>query len=288
MKEFGTGWIMVNIVAEIGCNHMGDVKIAQDMVYKAFQCGVDYVKFQKRDVLGNMSSEKYQEPYNNSHSFGETYGEHRIALEIEMEEWSNISHNVELDFDKEMFATSFDAKSLVDCAMFEICKIGSAQLSDLDLLKRAVSAFGYDRRIILSTGMSTLEEIDKAFEIIKNNDPVLMQCTSVYPCPEEYVNLNVIPMLKKRYGCEVGLSGHYVSGSGAIEAAAVALGATWIERHFTLDRTWKGTDQAASLEPAGLTSVVKAIRSAEKALGSSEKKVLEIEEPVRRKHRACS
>lgn len=277
---------MVNIVAEIGCNHMGDEHVALDMCYVAASCGVDYVKFQKRHPSTFLTKEQYSQPYTGPNSFGQTYGEHRDALEISIFRWEEIATNLSIDHEVEMFATVFDRiahSQYLKCDIDEsLVKIGSGQVGDLKFIKH-VSKCG--KKIILSTGMSTLEEIDKAFEIIKDNDPVLMQCTSVYPCPEDQVNLNVIPMLKERYGCEVGLSGHYVSGSGAIEAAAVALGATWIERHFTLDRTWKGTDQAASLEPEGLKNVVKAVRTAERALGSSEKKVLEIEEPVRRKHR---
>lgn len=278
---------MVNIVAEIGCNHMGDPKTAMRMSDVAFACGVNYVKFQKRSPSECLTPEQYSKPYSGDNSFGITYGKHRERLEILINDWYDITHETELDYDKGMFATVFDFTSLkecIECLDMPIIKIGSAQINRFELLGAVVAS---GKKIILSTGMSTIEEIDNAFEIIKNNEPVLMQCTSVYPCPEDQVNLNVIPMLKKRYGCEVGLSGHYVSGSGAIEAAAVALGATWIERHFTLDRTWKGTDQAASLEPEGLKSVVKAIRTAEQALGSSEKKVLEIEEPVRMKHRGC-
>lgn len=275
---------MVNIIAEIGCNHMGDVAIAQQIIEVAFSCGADYVKFQKRCPSVFLTENQYAKPYNGPHSFGKTYGEHREALEFSINDWLYI---IKPAMRGKIFPTVFDTSSLFDVAEHlkpSIIKIGSGQVADRELIQ-AVANTGC--KIIMSTGMSTLVEIDKAFEIIKDNNPVLMQCTSVYPCPEDQVNLNVIPELKKRYGCEVGLSGHYVSGSGAIEAAAVALGATWIERHFTLDRTWKGTDQAASLEPGGLRSVVKAVRSVERALGSSEKKVLKIEEPSRKKHRGC-
>ena len=133
--------------------------------------------------------------------------------------------------------------------------------------------------------MSTLEEIDKAVDVLKGSDLTLMHCTSAYPCDETDVNLNIIPTLQKRYNIPIGLSGHFRQGSGAIESAAVALGSRWIERHFTLDRTMKGTDQSASLEPTGMMKVVKSIRSIERALGNSEKVVLECEEPIREKCR---
>lgn len=270
---------MVKIIAEIGCNHMGNPEIAHDMIKTAFKCGANYVKFQKRSIKDFLTKEQYEKPYSGPHAFANTYGEHRENLEISIDDWKEILK----DFDN-VFPTVFDIKSLKDVMQLnpQIIKIGSGQVNNLKLIEE-VAKTGV--KIILSTGMSTVEEIDSAFELIKDNDPVLMQCTSVYPCPEDQVNLRVIPKLKKRYDCEVGLSGHYVSGSGAIEVAAMMLGATWIERHFTLDRTWKGTDQAASLEPVGLTSVVNSIKSAERALGVGEKRVLEIEVPARMKHR---
>jgi sialic acid synthase SpsE len=129
--------------------------------------------------------------------------------------------------------------------------------------------------------MSTLEEIDEAVNVLRGSDLTIMHCTSAYPCKEEDVNLNIITTLKERYSVPVGLSGHYVQGSGAIESAAVALGVTWIERHFTLDRTMKGSDQSSSLEPTGLERVVKSIRSVERAMGHCDKIILECEEPAR-------
>jgi sialic acid synthase SpsE len=143
----------------------------------------------------------------------------------------------------------------------------------------------YKLPVLMSTGMSTLDEIDRAVEVFRRHetDLTLMHCTSSYPCRYEDLHLRVIPALKARYGLAVGFSGHH--SSVAIDMAAVALGATVVERHFTLDRTMKGTDQAASLEPTGMEKVVKYIRATELALGSPEKRVLECEEAVRLKCR---
>ena len=138
----------------------------------------------------------------------------------------------------------------------------------------------YTVPIIMSTGMCSLRHIVSIVDFLDSygDVDVVMQTTSSYPCDENNIHLKVIRLLKKQFpNKQIGLSGHYVSGNGAIEAAAVALGATWIERHFTLDRSWKGSDQSSSLEPEGLKNVVKAVRTAERALGLQNKKMLECE-----------
>ena len=271
------------IVAEIGCNHGGSLETLKKMMLRAKQCGVDAVKSQKRCPREFLTPEQYRRPYDNPHSFGKTYGEHREALELGAEEWQEAMEFAD-DLGILLYASVFDitsARLMKDIAA-EIMKIGAGQATRSDLLNEVA---GYGLPVMLSTGMSTYEEIDAAVAIFKarSADLTLMQCTSCYPCAYKDLHLRVIPTLAKRYGLPVGFSGHHASV--AIDAAAVAMGAVAIERHFTLDRTMKGTDQAMSLEPTGLEKVVKYIRATEEALGDPEKRVLEVEKPIRLKHR---
>ena len=274
----------VNVIAEIGINHQGDFGLMKKMMLAAKECGVDYVKSQKREPKVCLTEEEYNRPYEGPHSFGSTYGEHKENLELSMAEWEDL-----FLFAKEIgvniFMSVFDAVSAdnMNNLGVELFKIGSAEVTKLPLLEK-LKSFG--KPIILSTGMSTIEEIDAAVDTLKGSNLTLMHCTSSYPCKETEVNLNVITTLQHRYDIPVGLSGHYKQGSGAIESAAIALGSRWIERHFTLDRTMKGTDQSSSLEPTGMARVVKSIRSVEKALGSKNKVVLECEQPAREKFRS--
>jgi len=271
----------VNVIAEIGINHQGDMDLMKKMILSAKDCGVNYVKSQKREPKLCLTKEQYDKPYDSPNSFGSTYGEHKEALEFSEEEWEELfffarENNINL------FASVFDEVSanFMNQQGAKLFKIGSAEVGKLDLLDY-VKSFG--KPIILSTGMSTIEEVDSAVDVLRGSDLTLMHCTSSYPCKEEDVNLNVITTLRERYSLPIGLSGHYVQGSGAIECAAIALGASCVERHFTLDRTMKGSDQSSSLEPTGLGRVVKSIRSVEKALGTDEKVVLECERSARLK-----
>ena len=274
----------VNVIAEIGINHQGNFDLMKKMMLAAKKCGVDYIKSQKREPKVCLTEEQYNRPYDSPHSFGKTYGEHKENLEFSVEQWQELFKYAD-KIDVKIFMSVFDkvsANKMNEMGM-DLFKIGSAEVTKLDLLEHIKS---FNKPIILSTGMSTIEEIDAAVDILSGSDLTLMHCTSAYPCDETDVNLNVIQTLQKRYnGIHIGLSGHYKQGSGAIESAAVALGCRWIERHFTLDRTMKGTDQSASLEKAGMKRVVKSVRSIERALGSHEKRVLESEKPIREKCR---
>ena len=274
---------MVKFIAEIGINHQGNLDTMKDMMLRAKECGADYVKSQKREPKECLTKEQYNRPYTSMHSFGETYGEHKEFLEFSLDEWKDL-YDYAKKIDVILFASVFDltsAKKMNEIGM-DLYKIGSGEVTNLELLEEVSS---YGKKIIMSTGMSTIQEIDAAYNILKNNDLILMHCTSAYPCDEKDVNLNGILTLQERYKVPIGLSGHYMQGSGAIESAAVAMGATWLERHFTLDRSMKGTDQVASLEDVGLIKVIKSIRSIERALGSKEIKVLECEKSVREKVR---
>ena len=275
---------MVNIIAELGINHQGDLNIMKKLITTAKDCGANFVKGQKREPKKYLSKKQYNMPYDNVNSFGSTYGEHKENLEFSVQQWEELFTYSE-DIGIKIFTSVFDvtsAKNMNKLGM-EIFKIGSGEVTNLELLQEIKS---YNKPIIISTGMSTLEEIDAAIDIFdQNDDLVLMHTTSCYPCIETDINLRILETIKNRYNFPIGLSGHYVQGSGAIESAAFALGATWFERHFTLDRTMKGTDHAASLEDAGLIRVIKSIRSVENAMGSQEKKVLDCELPTRLKVR---
>jgi sialic acid synthase SpsE len=246
---------------------------------------VDFVKFQKRDLT---SVKNPNAPRTDTHCFGRTNYEHRKALEFDNGEWEDLALEAKR-CGVGMFATPFDVKSLDFCVKtmkFDILKLGSTQIHDAEVMQ-AVHGTARCMTVVLSTGMCDRKKIADAARFVHETARlVIMQTTSAYPCNCEDVHLNVIPTLKQWYN-EVGLSGHYVSGSGAIEAAAVAMGATWIERHFTLDRTWKGTDQSASLEPSGLMRVVKSIRSVEDALGSRVKAPLPCELPTMERIGLC-
>lgn len=267
----------VYVIAEVGCNHQGDIDIAKRMIEVAKYCGVDAVKFQKRDIKTLLTPEQYNKIYDNPNSFGKTYGEHREKLELSFDEHMELkeyAQNIGLTY----FVSVWDKNSAIE--MLEIgspvIKIPSASITDQEIWT-VLNKAGIP--ILASVGMSTLEEIDKLVEGLKEiKDLFLLQCTSTYPCDFKDINLNVIPLLQKRYAGKikgVGFSGHHLGI--AIDLAAVAMGATVIERHFTLDRTWKGTDHAASLEPEGMRRLVRDIRAFEKAKGDGVKQRLECE-----------
>jgi len=270
------------IIAEIGINHQGSVDLFKKMIIEAKRAGADAVKGQKREPKLCLTEEQYNRPYDSPNAFGKTYGEHKEALEIDRIGWEEL-----LDFADQsgitLFASVFDVTSAQTMRDLDtdMIKIGSAEVTKLELLEKVAS---YGLPTFLSTGMSTLEEIDQAVDILRKTNLTIMHTTSAYPCDLEDLNLRVIQTLQERYKLPVGFSSHF-AGVGGIDCAAVTLGATCIERHFTIDRTMKGTDQAASLEPHGFETMVRHIRAVEKALGSSEKRVLECEKAVRAKTR---
>lgn len=271
------------IIAEVGCNHQGDLGSFKEMILRAKECGADAVKGQKRTPNEFLTPEQYDRPYNSPHSFGRTYGEHREFLELSKSDWEEMMQFAD-DVGIPLFASVFDISSAKFCRDLdmEMFKIGSGQLEFVELLEEVAS---YGRPVLLSSGMSTWDELDRAVDIFRGKvDLTVMHCTSAYPAKYEDMNLRLIPALAHRYKLPVGFSGHHTSV--AIDAAAVALGAVAVERHFTLDRSAKGTDQALSLEPAGLEKVCKYIRATELALGTDEKRVFEAERPCREKFRS--
>ena len=270
------------IIAEIGLNHNGDVRIAKRLIDEAVKAGVDAVKFQKRTIGKLLIREWLDKPYGGPNSFGETYGEHRQNLELPEKDWHAIARYTRkkgVDF----FASPWDGESADFLATLPMVamKIASADVTNLPLVE-TIAGLGFP--VIMSTGMSTLSEIDKAVRAITKHtdDLVLLHCVSAYPFDNQHANLRVIQTLQNRYPYPVGYSGHEKSGI-VVSLAAVALGACAIERHFTLDHTMKGPDHAASLEPEGMTRLVESIRKLEGALGDGKKRILEIERSSREK-----
>ncbi len=271
------------IIAEIGNNHNGDLQIAFDLIEKAKESGADAVKFQVKDIELAFDKELLDKAYSGVNSFGETYRDHKLALEFSEDQMKQI-YQFAKKIDIICFATPFDVKS-VD--MLErlgnlIYKISSFHVTDLKLIEKVAKT---KKPILMSTGMSSLEEIEVAINLIRkySDKLALFQCTSSYPTADEDVNLRVIPTLKNRFDCPVGYSGHERGTS--ISVAAITLDACMIERHFTLDRTMKGPDHASSLEPTGLKLLVERSKKVFNALGSDEKFVLDSELNNRKKFR---
>ena len=273
------------VVAEIGNNHQGEFEVAKQMIDEAAKAGVQAVKFQKRDMEALLTREGRAAPYTGCNSFGPTYGEHRNALELSIEQMASLkdySESKGLVF----FASAWDDPSLKQILGLdvEVLKICSADLVNVPLVRKYAAS---RIPIILSTGMSSLEDIDVALAEIRayHDEVVLLHCNSTYPCPEDQIGLPVMDALRERYGLPVGYSGHE-QGIGP-SVGAVALGACVVERHFTLDKTLKGTDHQASLEPAELARMVTMIREVERAMCVKGKKVFPEEQTAAKKLRKC-
>jgi len=273
---------MTQIIAEIGINHNGSLRTVIELIDVAADCGCDFVKFQKRTP--ELAVPEGQKNKSKETPWGEmTYLEYKQKMELPRNTYSVIRRYC--GYRKiGWFVSCWDIPSVefINDTSFHTVpyiKIPSACLTNDDLLKASLKT---NKEIILSTGMSTLEEIDHAVEIL-GTDIILMHCTSSYPCKPEELNLQMIPVLKKRYRCKVGYSGHEVGLSTTV--AAVALGAEMVERHITLDRSMWGTDQAASVEPQGLRKLVRDIRTLEKAMGDGVKQVYPSEVAVKEKLR---
>lgn len=267
------------VVAEIGINHNGDLDIAKRLISVAVAAGCAAVKFQKRTVDVIYSPEELAR-FRES-PFGETNGDLKRGLEFGIEQYRAI-----VKYCREVnilwFASCWDEESVDFIDQFDppAYKIASACLTDDNLL-RHTRACG--KPIILSTGMSTLEQVDHAVEVLGKQDLVVLHTCSTYPASYAELNLRVMGSFGSRYGVPVGYSGHETGLPSTI--AAVALGAAMIERHITLDRAMWGTDQAASLEPNGITRLVRDIRLVESALGDPSKKLVPSEIPIMRKLR---
>lgn len=267
------------IVAEIGINHNGDIEIAKKLISAAVGAGCDAVKFQKRTIEVVYTPEELARPRESP--FGETNGDLKRGLEFGQKQYEEID-----EFCRRLgiiwYASCWDEGSVDFIEQFNppCYKIASPCLTDDNLLK-------YHRKkgrpIILSTGMSSLEQIDHAVEILGKKDLILMHTVSTYPAKIEELNLKTIVTLRERYGVPVGYSGHEVGLYTTL--AAVVLGACMVERHITLDRAMWGSDQAASVEPHGIARLVKDIRAAERAMGDGIKRVFPSEVPIMKKLR---
>ena len=258
------------VIAEIGLNHNGSVDIAKQLIDIAAEAGCDAVKFQKRtpEICVPMDQRliERETPWGRM-----TYMDYRYRVEFETEEYTEID-NYCSKLGVHWFASPWDVPSVAFLDRFDVVtyKVASASLTDHELL-RAIRATG--KPMILSTGMSTIEEIDKAVEVVGTDNLILLHATSTYPMPAHEANLRTITTLAERYQVPVGYSGH--ERGLQISLAAVALGAVAVERHITLDRTMWGSDQAASLEPEGLRHLVRDIRILQDALGDGVKRVFE-------------
>jgi N-acetylneuraminate synthase len=267
------------VIAEIGINHNGDVEIAKNLIKAAKDTGCNAVKFQKRTVEAVYTSEELAKPRENP--FGSTNGDLKRGLEFSYDKYKIID-----DYCKEQeliwFASPWDEASVDFLEGFNVpChKVAAASLTDSALLEKIKST---GKPVILSTGMSSAEEIDKAVTILGKEQLVILHCVSLYPAPPDKINLKAMMTLKETYNVPVGYSGH--EQDTIISAAAVAMGACIVERHFTLDRNMWGSDHKASIEPGEMKTMIKNIRLVEKALGAPEIRCLPEEEPVKAKLR---
>jgi N-acetylneuraminate synthase len=277
------------VIAEIGCNHMGDFEIAKELILLAKESGANYAKFQKRNNKLLLSDEQYNQPHPNpNNSYGKTYGAHREFLEFNLEQHKELkefcsSNNIE-------YATSvwdtISAKEIISLNP-DFIKVPSACNNNFELLKIL-----RDETIVpihLSVGMTKLNEIEEVVSFFEQKNQskdrlVLYSCTSGYPVPPEDVSLLEISRLKNLYTDRVkefGFSGHHLGI--ALDIAAYTLGVEWVERHFTKDRTWKGTDHAASLEPGGFKKLTRDLNITFKALDYKKNEILDIESVQRKK-----
>ena len=267
------------IVAEIGINHNGDIDVAKRLISVAVAAGCDAVKFQKRTVDIVYSAEELAKPRESP--FGATNGDLKWALEFDQQDYEDIDAYCKA-VNITWFVSCWDEPSVDFIDRFEVpCyKIASASLTDDHLLRYTRSK---GKPIILSTGMSTIEEIDHAVDVLGKQDLILMHACSTYPAYYNELNLRAIPEMQKRYGVPVGYSGHETGIASSV--AAVVLGACCVERHITLDRAMWGSDQAASLEPNGISRVVRDVRLIEESMGDGVKRVYERELPILKKLR---
>lgn len=267
------------IIAEIGINHNGDIDIAKRLISVAVAAGCDAVKFQKRTVEVVYTAEELAKPRENP--FGPTNGDLKYGLEFDEEDFAELAafcKAVKMPW----FASCWDEGAVDFIDQFDVpCfKIASASLTDHHLLRHTRSK---GKPVILSTGMSTYDEIDHAVDALGKEDLVIMHSCSTYPAFYEELNLRVIPTMETRYKVPIGYSGHETGIPSSV--AAVVLGACSVERHITLDRSMWGSDQAASLEPNGISRLVRDIRLIEQSMGDGVKRVYEREMPIIKKLR---
>jgi N-acetylneuraminate synthase/sialic acid synthase len=264
------------VIAEIGHNHQGKLETAKEMFKIAKESGADAVKLQKRNNRELFTKAGYDKPYDNPNSYGATYGEHREYLEfggIEYKELMDYAEEIGVTF----FSTAFDFSSADFLAKLDIpaFKIASGDLKNIPLLTHIA---GFQKPMILSTGGGTMDDVNRAYDAVMPINPQLciLQCTAGYPAEFSELNLSVITTFRERFpNTVVGLSSH--DNGIAMAVAAYMLGARVVEKHFTLNHTWKGTDHAFSLEPIGFRKMVRDLERTKVAIGDGVKQTYESE-----------
>jgi len=266
----------ITIIAEIGINHNGDMKICKQLIDVAKDSGADCVKFQKRDINQVYTQEFLDSPRESQ--WGTTQRDQKTGLEFGVEEYQEIENycsEKEIDW----FASAWDINSQKFLRQFnsKYNKVASAMIVHTELLKEIASE---KKHTFISTGMTTYDDIQNAVDIFREADCSfeLMHTVSTYPMKDEHANLRVIETLRKKFQCNVGYSGH--EPGLAISYAAAALDITSLERHITLDRSMYGSDQSASVEPNGFRNLIGAVRKIEKAMGDGVKRFIDDEKPV--------
>jgi len=276
------------VISEIGCNHKGEIDIAFELIKLSKDCGADVAKFQKRNPKELLTEEQYNAPHPNPiNSYGETYGEHREFLEFSLEEHKKLqeySKDIGIDYSTSVWDTT-SAKEIVQLKP-NLIKVPSACNNHFEMLEILRDDFNGD--VHVSLGMTTKEEEKNIINFFDNKNSldrlIIYSCTSGYPVPFNQTCLLEITRLMKHYRSRVkaiGFSGHHLGI--AIDVSAYTLGADWVERHFTKDRTWKGTDHAASLEPMGLSKLTRDLNATYDSLSFKDNEILEIEAPQRDK-----
>jgi N-acetylneuraminate synthase len=278
------------VMAEIGCNHMGELDVAKELLTLAKQSGCDYGKFQKRCPKELLSAEQYNAPHPNPrNSYGDTYGAHREFLELTVDHHRILQKHCE-EIGLGYSCSVWDVTSAKEIVSLNpaLIKVGSP--TNLHFEMQAILRDQYTGDVHISTGMTTKDEVERIVKFWEEgkgdakNRLVLYNCTSGYPVPFEDVCLLELRELYNKYAGRVkhiGFSGHHLGI--AVDVAAYAMGATWNERHFTKDRTWKGTDHAASLEPAGLTKLCRDLQATYKCMTQKPTEILPIESAQRAK-----
>jgi len=281
-------YLKPRVIAEIGCNHKGEMEIAKQLLKVAADSGVEVAKFQKRNNKELLTKEQYNTPHPNPiNSYGNTYGEHREFLEFNLNQHQELKEYAESS--GLIYSTSvWDTTSAKEIASInpDLIKVPSACNNHFEMLK--VLRDEYQGEVHISFGMTTQDEEEEIVvffeETNQANRLVLYSCTSGYPVPFEDICMLEIVRIKEKFKDRVkaiGFSGHHLGI--AVDIAAYALGATWVERHFTLDRTWKGTDHSASLEPTGLRKLARDLKATHKALNVKQSDILPIEQVQRDK-----
>lgn len=260
------------VIAEIGINHNGDLDIAKQLIKMSAEAGCDAVKFQKRTpelcVPLDQRNVLRETPWGQM-----TYMDYRYKVEFDEKQYKELADYAQT-FNLHLFASPWDVESVDFMVKMNhpVIKIPSASITDVELLGKIAST---KLPVIMSTGMSTMDQIDKAVSILNKENLLIAHSTSAYPCDPQELNLRMIPVLQDRFQVPIGYSGHETGLQTTV--AAVTLGAYFVERHVTLDRAMWGSDQSASVEPPGLVRLVRDIRTVEMALGDGIKKVYESE-----------